>query len=92
MSWATWRDRARPMVARVLEENRGKPIAEIRAALRAAYPFGTRRHWPYKVWCSEVRLQLGIVSRAWPARKGTPAHAKREASAATLDLPFGEGS
>ena len=56
----TWRDKARPIIAAVLRENDGKPLKEIRAALRAAYPFYARLCWPYKVWCDEIRLQLGL--------------------------------
>jgi hypothetical protein len=59
----TWRDVARPLIAAVIKEMKGKPLAEIRKALRAAYPFGERRHFPYKVWCSEVRRQLCLDVR-----------------------------
>jgi hypothetical protein len=30
----------------------------IRKAISAAYPFGERDYWPYKVWLDEVRRQL----------------------------------
>jgi hypothetical protein len=40
-----------------LHETQGKSEKEIRAALLAAYPFGYRRCWPYKVWCDEIRRQ-----------------------------------
>lgn len=32
---------------------------ELRKALRAAYPFGERKHWPYKVWLAEIQRQVG---------------------------------
>jgi len=56
----TWREKARPLIARVIKANEGRPLPEIRGALREAYPFGERRYWPYKIWCDEVRFQLGL--------------------------------
>jgi len=35
---------------------------------RDAYPFGARKHWPYKVLCQEVRDALGFEVKK-PARK-----------------------
>lgn len=55
----SWRDRARPIVKRALEETAGKPEKEIRAALLAAYPFGARQYHPYKIWLDEIRRQRG---------------------------------
>ena len=54
-----WRRFAAPIIARVLAETSGKPDLEIRAALRAAYPFGPRRHHPYRIWLDEIRIQTG---------------------------------
>jgi hypothetical protein len=56
----TWRERARPIIERVLRETAGQPEKEIRCALRDAYPFGERAMYPYKAWCSEVRRQRGL--------------------------------
>lgn len=56
MSW-NWRKQAAPIIAGVLEATAGQTEREIRKALTAAYPFGERRYWPYKVWLSEVRRQ-----------------------------------
>jgi hypothetical protein len=61
---STWRDIAAPIIADVIKENAGKTEKEVRDALREAYPFGQRSNWPYKVWCDEVRYQLGIKQRA----------------------------
>lgn len=36
-----WRNRARPIIAAVIEANRGKPLADMRRAISAAYPFGS---------------------------------------------------
>ncbi|HOQ48123.1 MAG TPA: hypothetical protein PK157_22645 [Bryobacteraceae bacterium] len=54
-----WRRAAAPIIARVLAENAGRPKAEVRAALRAAYPFGPREHHPYRIWLDEIRIQTG---------------------------------
>ena len=58
-----WRNRARPIIARVLAETEGRPESEIRAALRDAYPFGPRSHHPYKIWLSEIKRQRGARQR-----------------------------
>lgn len=55
----TWRDVARPIIAKVLEETKGKPDIEIRQALFNAYPFGERRYTPYKIWLDEIQKQRG---------------------------------
>lgn len=55
----TWRDIARPIIARVISEVGTEDMKLLRAALREAYPFGERRYHPYRIWCHEVRVQLG---------------------------------
>lgn len=72
----TWRDKCAPLIARVIHEHQGEDEGAIRAALREAYPFGERRMWPYKVWCSEVNYQLG-------KRRKPPAPDSRQ-----LELPL----
>lgn len=62
----SWRTAARPIIARVLHENRGADPRAIRKALHDAYPFGERDYWPYKVWLDECRAQLGLKK---PARR-----------------------
>lgn len=61
----TWRELCRPPIAAALDraEDLGVPVAHpARGALRRllvdAYPFGERRHWPYRVWLSEVRRSV----------------------------------
>lgn len=83
----TWRDKARPVIERVLRETVGKPEKEIRAALRDAYPFGERQYHPYKVWLDEIRRQR-TGAKPKP-RRGTKARGHHEAKTKTLDL-FGE--
>lgn len=53
----TWRDIARPIIAKVLAENEGKTEQEKRKALKDAYPFGARQWHPYKIWLSEIKVQ-----------------------------------
>lgn len=60
--WArdsTWRQKAAPIIAKVIEQHRGEPESQVRKALREAYPFGPRRYHPYKMWLKEIRFQLG---------------------------------
>ena len=54
-----WRSCAAPIIARVLEETKFAPEPDRAAALRAAYPFGVRRHHPYTIWLDEIRVQTG---------------------------------
>jgi hypothetical protein len=54
-----WRRKAAPIIAEVLAATAGRPEHEIRAALRAAYPFGPREHHPYRIWLDEIRVQTG---------------------------------
>jgi len=55
----TWRDSARPIIAKVLKEMHGQPEKEIKKALRKAYPFGARSMHPYKIWLDEIKVQTG---------------------------------
>lgn len=55
----TWRDHARPIIAKVIREIGTEDIQALRKALREAYPFGERKYHPYRIWCDEIRVQLG---------------------------------
>jgi hypothetical protein len=71
-----WRRRAAPIIARVLAENADQPEAVVRVALAAAYPFGQRKHHPYRIWLDEIRVQTGkrrLTSRAHKLQGRTPA-------------------
>lgn len=59
----TWRESAKPIIAKVIKDNQGKTEKEIRKALRDAYPWGERRYHPYKIWCDEVKVQTGRKKR-----------------------------
>jgi hypothetical protein len=75
---SSWRQRAAPIIARVLAETSGQPEGDVRAALLAAYPFGPRKHHPYRIWLNEIRVQTGQrrpTSRAHKFQGRTPAPA-----------------
>ena len=56
----TWREHCRPIIVKVLTDNKGKSEKEIRKALRNAYPYGERAMHPYKIWCDEIKRQRGL--------------------------------
>lgn len=56
-----WREYCAPIIAKVLDENKGKPEAVIKKALLEAYPFGQRKMHPYKIWLNEIQRQRGLV-------------------------------
>lgn len=56
---ASWGDHARATIQRVaLTIPDSATLKERKAAIDAAYPFGTREHWPYKAWCKARRAYL----------------------------------
>ena len=59
----TWRERARPIIQRVLKETAGQPENVIRKALTDAYPFGPREYYPYQVWLDEIKAQRGLKKK-----------------------------
>jgi hypothetical protein len=82
LSDSHWRNSATPIIARVIAEHKGESESEIRMALRAAYPFGERKHHPYKIWLDECAVQLG--KKLPPDRRGPAAKAKRLADTFAL--------
>lgn len=59
----TWRHRAHAVIVSVLAATRGEDERTVRRALRAAYPFGERTNWPYRVWLDEIKVQRGLKRR-----------------------------
>ena len=57
----SWREQCSPIIHEVLLQNKGKPEKEIKAALRAAYPFGLREMHPYKIWLDEIKKQRKLT-------------------------------
>jgi adenine-specific DNA glycosylase len=68
----TWRDKAKPIIYRVIAEHKGEPEKEIRRALRDAYPWGERAYHPYRIWCSEVNRQMADVRPVDKSVAGLP--------------------
>jgi hypothetical protein len=58
-----WRIHCRPIIAKIILENKDKSEAEVRKLLSVAYPFGERAYYPYKVWLNEIKRQTG---KMWP--------------------------
>ena len=70
----SWREKAAPIITRVLEETKESTPKERRKALAIAYPFGERKYWPYKVWLNEIRRQRDGWAPPERKRKMTPAN------------------
>jgi len=64
----TWRDKARPLIAAVIDQVGTDDLPRLRRALREAFPFGAREYHPYKIWLDEIRVQLGTK----PVKERTP--------------------
>lgn len=54
-----WRDEARVVVAAVVADVGVRDPVALRKALYAAYPFGERKHYPYKAWLKVINEQIG---------------------------------
>lgn len=68
----TWADTARAVIARVdADLPPGASLEARRQAIDAAYPFGRRCHYPYRVWCRVRRAHLAAIAAPEDAR--TPA-------------------
>lgn len=61
----TWRDICKPIIAKVIAENKHLGDKAVRKALFEAYPFGERKHHPYKIWLDEVKYQLKGSTNHW---------------------------
>ena len=62
-----WSEESRRRVAECLSSlPEGTPEKACRAALRVAYPFGPRQHWPYKAWSKAARAALAVRFPAAP--------------------------
>lgn len=48
----TWREAADFVLARLFDNGNFTPSPQ---EIKDAYPFGIRKHYPYKVWCEQVR-------------------------------------
>jgi hypothetical protein len=77
---STYRDNAAPLIACVLAATKGQPEKDIKAALKAAYPFGMRQYHPYQIWCDEIRRQRGLKPKL-----GTFGKRRKEKARAIVD-------
>ncbi len=75
----TWRQRAAAAIWEVVRAHPGASRKELRRLIRASYPFGPRKAYPYKAWLVEARALVG------PGRVKRPAPVDRDA------LPLEEG-
>lgn len=66
-----WREHARAVIERVTRETGTADLEALEKEIRAAYPFGVREHWPYKVWNDEVRKAMARL-RAGDAEHQAP--------------------
>lgn len=83
MSSATWRQFAQRVIIQVEREHEGKSLAELKRALRNAYPFGQRQYHPYKIWCDEqskaiARHPESQTTDGLPLFDATPAGAGKD--------------
>jgi hypothetical protein len=70
----TWREHISPMIEKTIAHCRAKGLdmKATRRALREANPYRDGPHWPYRIWCDEVRCQLGLK----PRKSTSPRQAK----------------
>ena len=79
MKYETWRQRADKVIAEVIADNQGATKAELRRLIFDAYPFGPRKHHPYKAWLKAVARAIGESPKEVAARR------KREAEIAAQE-------
>jgi hypothetical protein len=65
----SWRQYSAPIIKRVIEQCGTEDMKLLRKKLHAAYPFGERKYHPYKIWCDEIRSQLGLKQAKSKKRK-----------------------
>ena len=61
MSGSNWRGYSKTVIAEITTKLGTNDPDTLECAIRAAYPFGARAHWPYKVWLEEVRRHMAVV-------------------------------
>ena len=70
----SWRQYSAPIIKRVIEQCGTEDMKLLRKKLHEAYPFGERKYHPYKIWCDEIRRQLGLKQSNSNRRKTGPAN------------------
>lgn len=59
----SWTIKSKEVINRVIEENREKPVSEIKKAIQSAYPFGARKNHPYKMWLKVQKLAIAELNK-----------------------------
>ena len=54
-----WRTTSRQVIGKVIQDNPHADRDLLLKMISAAYPFGERRYWPYKIWLDEVHYMTG---------------------------------
>lgn len=60
---SSWRDRAAPIIRKVILDVGREDEKKLRKALHDAYPFGERDYTPYKIWLDEIKRQVGTKNK-----------------------------
>lgn len=63
MTKSPWRQTASRIIREVMKNNPDADRKKLKRLISEAYPFGERRMHPYKIWCDEVKVQLGTKKR-----------------------------
>lgn len=68
----SWSQIARDTITKVSQTiPDGTPAKERRRIISEAYPFGERKHWPYKAWLKAVSDHMAWhETRSWVERLG----------------------
>jgi hypothetical protein len=71
----SWQQYSAPIIKRVIEQCGTEDMKLLRKKLHEAYPFGERKYHPYKIWCDEIRRQLGLKRPTSKKRKAAALNA-----------------
>lgn len=95
---STWRDKFRPQIAATINRLGDDDMPRLRAALRALWDeldMGPRQYHPYKIFCDEIKAQLGTKKikedRRPRAVKPALAILEREGQCVLFDADEGAG-
>ena len=66
MAQRTWRDAAKPVIQKALQEAeaQGLDAEATHKYVNAAYPFGQRAYHPYKILLSELKATFSLSPKA----------------------------
>lgn len=73
-----WKEQAQAVIHALLKEFNGSTATELRRLLNQHYPFGQRKHHPYKVWCSEVNNAIAFKFGTHPNPKKQHSHPNQQ--------------